>query len=150
MKTSEDAVNEALIHPVARVLILLAGTWLIGALHPIPETIYGLIMRRAEYGHEHWWEGALDWLDFEFVPVGSSMAGKTALISGPIAVFCFVCSALDRWDWKKTTALSGISTFFMLMLENWVPYDTGWIPQTSAFLAMMALTVMFFRPFRES
>lgn len=38
MKTSEDAVNDAVVNPASRLMILLFGTWLVGALYPIPET----------------------------------------------------------------------------------------------------------------
>lgn len=67
MKTPEDAVNDAVTHPISRLMILL-----IGSLQPIPETIYGLIVRPEEF-HEHWWEGVTRWFDFEFIPVLGGM-----------------------------------------------------------------------------
>ena len=148
MKAPEDAVNDAVIHPLSRLMILLFGTWLIGSLHRIPETVYSLIVGTWRQAHDHWWDGVGEWLNFEFLPVLGAMASKTALVSGPISVFCIVCSALDRWSWKKVTALSGISTFAMLMVDHW-SYDTDWLTRTLFHLAIMTLVVTVVRPLRE-
>ncbi len=150
MKNPEDAVNEAMIHPISRVLVLLSGTWMIGSLHPIPETVYYLVRGSVELGTNSWWHHQAEWFDFRFIPVLGDMGGKTALVSGPISVFCFVCSALDRWHWAKATALSGISTFFMLTVDDWAPYGTGWIRLTLVHFAIMVLVITVIRPLRET
>lgn len=49
----------------------------------------------------------------------------------------------------KVTTLSGISTFSMLMLDDWA-YDPGWITLTLAHFAIMALVVTVVRPLREA
>ena len=130
-------------------MVLLFGTWLIGGLHPIPETIYYWFRGPVETGSDSWWLHTPQWFEFEFLPVMGAM-GKTALVSGPISVFCVVCSALDRWNWVKVTALSGISTFAMLMVHEWSPYDTSWVTLTLAHFGIMAIVVTVVRPLREA
>lgn len=150
MKTPEDGVNDAVMNPPARLMILLFGTWLIGSMHPIPVTVYYLIHGPVRTGANSSWENVPQWFDFQFLPVLGAMASKTVLVSGPISVFCIVCSALDRWNWKKVTALSGISTFAMLMLDEWTHYDESWITLTLMHFAIMIGMVTIIRPLRNT
>jgi hypothetical protein len=150
MKTPEDAVSDAVVHPLSRLMILLFGTWLIGSLHPIPETVYYLIRGPVQTGPNSYSGHTPEWFEFYFLPVLGGMVSKTALVSGPISVFCIVCSALDRWNWLKVTMLSGISTFAMLMVVSWAPYNASWIPLTLAHLAIMALVIIVIRPLRQT
>src|SRR5689334_7062897 len=118
MKNPEDAVNDAVVNPASRLMILLFGTWLVGALYPIPETIYYLI--RGPVTDGNWgWTHTPQWFDFRFVPLLGSFVSKTVLVSGPMALFCVVCSALDRWSWRKITSLSALCTLSMNALEDW-------------------------------
>jgi hypothetical protein len=148
MKTSEDAVNDAVVNPASRLMILLFGTWLVGALYPIPETIYYLI--RGPETHGNWsWTHTPQWFDFQFVPLLGSFASKTVLVSGPIALFCVVCSALDRWSWRKVTTLSALSTLSMNALEDWAR-DAGWLPLTLYQALIVTLLLVTIRPLRQS
>jgi len=69
------------------------------------------------------------WFDFQFLPVLRSIFSKTVLVSGPVALFCVVCSALDRWSWRKVTTLSSLSTLSMNTLEDWAD-DSSWMTLT--------------------
>lgn len=139
MQTPEAAVNDAVVNPLSRLMILLFGTWLIGSLHPIPETIFYL----DSFGSH-----TPKWFEFQFLPIFGAFAGNTVLVSGPIAIFCIVCSAFDRWSWKKTTTLSGISTFSMLMLEDW-DFGAHWTVLTLMQLLIVGGVVLICRPLRE-
>jgi hypothetical protein len=128
MKTQEEAVNDAVVNPASRLLILLFGTWLIGCLYPIPETVFCLI--RGPEIHGDWTViHTPQWFDFQFLPVLRSIFSKTVLVSGPVALFCVVCSALDRWSWRKVTTLSSLSTLSMNTLEDWAD-DSSWMTLT--------------------
>lgn len=148
MKTSEDAVNDAVINPASRLMILLFGTWLVGALYPIPETIFHLI-RGPEIGENWSRTHTPQWFDFRFVPLLGSFVSQTVLVSGPIALFCVVCSALDRWDWRKVTVLSALSTLSMNALEDWAD-DAGWITLTLYQALIVTLLFVIVRPLRQS
>ena len=148
MKTPEEAVNDAVVNPVSRLMILLFGTWLVGSLYPIPETIFCLI--RGPEIHGNWsWTHTPRWIDFLFVPVLGSLVSKTVLVSGPIALFCVVCSALDRWSWRKVTALSSLSTLSMNVLEDWAD-DTGWLALTLYQALLVGLFLVTIRPLRQA
>jgi hypothetical protein len=150
MKTVEDAVNDAVINPLSRLIILLFGTWLIGSLYPIPEAIFNLIRGIYKDG-DFTVIDEVRWFDFDFepIPVLGALFSETALVSGPIAVFCVVCSALDRWTWWKVTLLSGLSTFSMRILQTWPDYGVGWLSLTLAQLLIVGLILLVFRPLRE-
>ena len=148
MKTPEEAVNDAVVNPASRLMILLFGTWLVGSLYPMPETIICLI--RGPEIHGDWSVTHTPrWFDFRFVPVLGSLVSKTVLVSGPIAIFCVVCSALDRWSWRKVTALSSLSTLSMNVLEDWAD-DTGWLALTLYQALLVALFLVTIRPLRQS
>ena len=148
MKYSEEAINDGVFNPVIRLLILLFGTWLIGSLYPIPETIYHLIR-----GPEKTWYGSVvhtpQWFDFQFLPVLGAFNSKTALVSAPIAFFCIVCSALDRWSWQKVTALSCLSTFSMNILDD-LASQSDWMLLTLFQALIVTLLVMAIRTFRQA
>ena len=147
MKTLEDAVNDAVVNPPSRLMILLFGTWLVGALYPIPETIFHLI-RGPEIG-EGWSRTHIpQWIDFRFVPLLGSFVSQTVLVSGPISLFCIVCSGLDRWEWRKVTALSAVATLSMNVLEDW-PDDSGWIILTLFQALIVTLLFVTIRPLRQ-
>jgi hypothetical protein len=147
MKTPEAAVNDAVVNPASRLMILLFGTWLIGSLYPIPETVFCLI--RGPVVHGYWTVTHTPrWLDFRFVPVIGTLFSKTFLVSGPIALFCVVCSALDRWDWRKVTGLSALSTLSMNVLEDWAD-DEGWITLTLYQALIVTLLLVIVRALRQ-
>ena len=148
MKTSEDAVNDAVVNPASRLMILLFGTWFVGALYPIPETIFHLI-RGPEIGENWSRTHTPQWFDFRFVPVLGSFVSQTVLVSGPVALFCVVCSALDRWSWRKVTALSCLSTLSMNVLEDW-PDGANWMTLTLFQALILALLFVTIRPLREA
>ncbi len=148
MKTPEDAVNDAVVNPASRLMILLFGTWLVGALSPIPETIFYLI--RGPETHCNWsWTHTPQWFDFRFVPVLGGFVSETVLVSGPIALFCIVCSALDRWSWRKVTALSALSTLSMNALVDWAD-DAGWMTLTLYQALIVTLLFVIIRPLRQA
>lgn len=148
MKTSEDAVNDAVVNPASRLMILLFATWLVGAFYPTPETIFHLI-RGPEIG-ENWSRTHTPrWLDFRFVPLLGSFVSQTVLVSGPIALFCVVCSALDRWSWRKVTALSCLSTLSMNILEDW-PDEASWVSLTIYQALILALLLAIIPPLRQA
>lgn len=148
MKTAEEAVKDAVVNPPSRLMILLFGTWLIGSLYPIPETIFHLI-RGPESDGNSGWTDISQWFDFQFVPVLGSLFGKTALVSGPIAVFCVVCSAMDWWDWRKVTLLSSISTLSMNVLEDWAD-DATWMTLASYQMLIVTLLLLAVPPLRQT
>jgi hypothetical protein len=148
MKTSEETIGDGVINPFSRLLILLFGSWMMGSLYPIPETVYYLIVGPQPHG-----AGMVihtpRWLDFQFLPVLGSLFSDTVLVSGPVAVFCVVCSALDRWDWKKVTLLSGLSTTSMNILESWPAPSTSWITLTLAQLLLVGIFLLMLRLKRD-
>jgi hypothetical protein len=146
MRTPENAVNDAVVHPPTRLLILLFGTWLVGALYPIPAIIIHLISG-PEVGESLIWTPTPQWFDFRFVPLLGSILSPTVLVSAPLAIFCVVCSALDRWSWRKVTVLSALSTFSMNALEHWAA-DSGWIMLTLCQALIVALLLVTIRPFQ--
>jgi hypothetical protein len=149
MKTSEETISDGIINPLSRLMILLFGSWLIGSLYPVPETVYNLIVGPLQ--HDDWTATQNPrFFDFQFLPVLGSLASKTVLVSGPVAVFCVVCSALDRWDWKKVTLLSGLSTLSMCMLESWPDRTTSWVILTLAQLLILSLFFVIIRPLKET
>ncbi len=89
------------------------------------------------------------WFDFRFVPVLGSFVSETAIVTGPIALFCVVCSALDRWSWRKVMALSALSTLSMNVLEDW-PDDVGWITLTLYQALIVTLLLVTIRPLRQA
>ena len=148
MKTPENAVNDAVVNPASRLMILLFGTWLVGALYPIPKTIFYLIRGPETHGNRSW-TYTPQWFDFRFVPVLGSFVSETVLVSGPIALFCVVCSALDRWSWRKVTALSALTTLSMNALEDWAD-DTGWMTLTLYQALIVTLLLVTIRPLRQA
>jgi hypothetical protein len=126
MKLPENAVNEGLLRPVSRLMALLFVTWLVGGFYPVPEMLCGLLFDPNSRGI---W-GVLDvvgWFDGRFIPAVAGFSGKTVVVSGPVAVFCLVCSAMDRGNWIKVTALLALSTFTMLAMEEWDDGETNWL-----------------------
>jgi hypothetical protein len=124
MKYAEDAVSEGVVNPLSRLIVLFFGTWLIASLHPIPETTFKIITRIYKNGD---WSVILrrEWFDFGFFPILGCLFSKTFLVSGPIALFCVFCSAMDRWEWRKVTLLSGLSNLTMCVLDTWPPRSTN-------------------------
>lgn len=148
MKTAEEAVNDAVVNPASRLMILLFGTWLVGSLYPTPETIFCLI--RGPEIHENWSMTHIPrWFDFRFVPVVGSIFSKTVIVSGPIAIFCVICSALDRWSWRKVTALSSLSTLSMNVLEDWAD-DASWMMLTLYQALIVGLVLVIIRPLKQA
>lgn len=116
MKVPEDGVNDALVHPFARMTILFLVTWLVGSIYQAPGTLFDLVTGR-EHGYSNWiW--APGWFNFGFFPVIGCLFSKTVLVSGPLAAFCVTCSALDRLSWVRVTALLSLSTFSMNLLDS--------------------------------
>jgi hypothetical protein len=148
MKTPEEAVNEAVINPASRLMILLFGTWLVGSLYPIPETVFWLIRGPQVYGNLTVYHN-LDWCEFDFIPIIGSIFSKTFLVSGPIALFCVLCSALDRWSWRKVTALSSLSTLSMNALDDW-SRDADWMTLTLYQALIMLLVLVLVPPLRQA
>lgn len=146
MKASENAIQDGIVNPLGRLAILFFGTWLIGAVYPVPETIYHLVIGPQSFGNVTITHG-LRWFDFRFIPILSAFISETFLVSGPTGLFCIVCSAMDRWDWRKVTALSGFSTFSMLILETTVR-DSSWMIMTGYQALATVLILILLRQFR--
>lgn len=126
MKLPEDAVNEGMLRPISRLLALLFVTWLVGGFYPIPEKLCGLLFDPNSRGIWGLFD-VVGWFDWRFIPTVANFSGMTVVVSGPVAVFCVVCSAMDRGNWIKVTALLALSTFTMLAVEEWDDGETNWL-----------------------
>lgn len=106
------------------------------------------LIKGPEVEGNYSWTHTPEWFDFEFLPVLGSLFSQTILVSGPIAAFCIICSALDRWNWIKVTALSSLSTLSMNVLDDFSD-DAGWIALTLSQAAAVALLFVLIRPLRQ-
>ncbi|RYD24444.1 MAG: hypothetical protein EOP88_00110 [Verrucomicrobiaceae bacterium] len=147
MKVLEDAVNDALVRPLARMAILFICTWLAGSLYRAPETFLNLVTGR-EHGYSNWiWVPG--WFNFRFFPVIGAVFSKSVLVSGPLAAFCVTCSALDRLSWVKLTVLLSLATFSMNFFDS-RQSGTSWVILTLVQAAVVAMLFVIIRPLRET
>ena len=120
MITPEDGVIEGFRNSVGRVFALFVASYLAGIFYPLPETVYHLII-----GPQVFDNGSIThtprFVDWAAVPFIGTLLLSTAFLSFPVYFFCIVCSALDRWDFRKTTILGSAVSFSILFAEDIAP-----------------------------
>jgi hypothetical protein len=117
MKLPEEAVREGVVNPPTRLFILLIGTWIIGSLHPLPETLYNLAAGPQTNGDWTWVHNPR-YVDFNLLPILGTFDSLSLLVSAPISIWCVVMSVYDHHSWKKVTLLSGLTTLSMLSIDE--------------------------------
>lgn len=148
MKLPEDAVNEGLSRPISRLMALLFVTWLVGGFYPIPDKLCGLLFGPTSPGIWSLFD-VYGWFDGRFIPVVVNFSGTTVVVSGPLAVFCVVCSAMDRGNWIKITALLALSTFTMLAVEEWDDGEASWLAASVCQGFFVFILFVTLRPLRS-
>lgn len=147
MNTPEQAIREGVLNPISRVFLLLAVSYIIGIFHPLPEDIFYWITGPRVYENMTW-EHVPKFVDPKILPVICAFFSDTVWASGPISIFCILCSSFDRWSWLKTTILGGYSTFLIYLLESWEP-KINWLSQTGIYSLLILLLFAIVRPMRS-
>lgn len=119
------------MNPISRLIRLVFVSYFIGIFYPLPKTLFHLVKGPSVSGSVtsiH----TPDFVDFSVFPFISAPFGSSVVLAFPVAVFCIVWSAYDRWSAAHVTALGAASTFSMFFADD-VAGDLGWLGETVIF-----------------
>ncbi|MBK1884589.1 hypothetical protein JIN85_19390 [Luteolibacter pohnpeiensis] len=139
MITQEEAVVTGFWNPFTRLSALFIVSYFAGIFYPLPETLFHLAIGPRTYGATtviH----IPRFVDWTAVPLIGTLLLSTALLSFPLYFFCIVCSALDRWDLRKTIILGAAVSFSVLFTKDVSP--SGEV--LFEFVVFLSSTIVFF------
>jgi len=139
MITQEEAVVEGFWNPFRRLVALFIASYAAGIFYPLPETIFHLIVGPQITGGTTVTHIAR-FVDWTAVPLVGTLLLSTALLSFPVYFFCIMCSALDRWDVRKTITLGAAVSFSVLFAKDVTPSQEVLFE----FIVFIVTTVIFY------
>ena len=139
MITQEEAVIDGYWNPFRRLVALFVASYAAGIFYPLPETIFHLIVGPQSSGAATVTH-IPRFVDWAAVPLVGTLLLSTALLSFPVYFFCIICSALDRWDVRKTITLGAAVSFSVLFAKDVTPSQEVLFE----FIVFIVSTVIFF------